>query len=452
METLRSISLSQPLLSHEPVAASSDPAGVESQLSRLPSIPTGLPGQPTAEALVASSLDQSDSGIATTLGSTPTLSTAATSVLASYDTIKIQDVYVCPGMLVDATLQHVWSQDIYNRLHTELVHHIHDGSWVQEFMPIGKTRDKLQAGIVITCREKRTKKEVEKLYKKLKWLRSILKIHHILFVALVQSVSLSGTTESLRNLDGAFITGGEIVLESDATTLCGHTIQLLIDGEPGGQCTLGGMIAVDGDTYGLTAGHPFRAREAVRVSGNEDAGTTEHLGEVDEGEDDLDSAFIADENDTESDNTSTSSASSFVHDVDLHRTSLPIRTPTQIRKGTHFKLELAHMSTSVSRLTKLLGPTSDWALLKFDTRMPELPNLIAFGDHQMIVDDPFLEDETAAIAIVIMIAGIGPQTGTLYPTPASLNIDNLSLDVRLVTLEHALRKSSQTLSAVLGLN
>jgi hypothetical protein len=70
----------------------------------------------------------------------------------------------------------------------------------------------------------------------------------------------------------------------------------------------------------------------------------------------------------------------------------------------------------------------------------------------MIVDDPFLEDETAAIAIVIMIAGIGPQTGTLYPTPASLNIDNLSLDVRLVTLEHALRKSSQTLSAVLGLN
>lgn len=204
----------------------------------------------------------------------------------------------------------------------------------------GRRADHLKPTIVITCGDIKTRKRVQKVFKRQEWLQKLLKVNRMLFVAAVDPTHLSSLTTGAKVGIGVGISVGilnllcalvlcvwrlrvlhrkhqtrhlptrsilpqplslppsptgsikempmyptpstitymqepvtrlaskevathevmKCTLDSNQSlgTLCGR--QLTISESVNGgiiQCTLGGVIVVDGDLYGMTVGHAF---------------------------------------------------------------------------------------------------------------------------------------------------------------------------------------------------
>ena len=66
-------------------------------------------------------------------------------------------------------------------------------------MMVRKRPDNLKPKLVITCGDAATKKRVEKTFKRQGWLQKMLKVNHIMFIALVAKTPLSA---GLASTDG----------------------------------------------------------------------------------------------------------------------------------------------------------------------------------------------------------------------------------------------------------
>ena len=383
-------------------------------------------------------------------------STAPTSIVSVPKIFVVQKVHVSPSMQVDPSIQIIWTQSIKSRLSAELRMNISKGTCLQEFMMAGRRSSKLKPTLIVTCGDLATKREVEKTFKSQHWLQEILKTNHIMFVALVAQTPLSGApgpnSDNLMDMSDCYAVQ---ILPPGALTACGWNVQVNTkECSQQSHCTLGGLLMVGGEIMGLTAGHPFSTvGYSASEHGHPDIARNSESAKTDESSTISSDPFIFNEHvDDDSDNESIASSISLLetsHDVS--------RLPDDPFYGQREPVLVCPLSTAWHSPQSLVLPTSmlsldgavnnlshhhDWALLKnLPCNVASLPNLITNIDRDPQI---LIEETTSAITggeVTIMVAGTGVLPGYLHPSPATMKVDKVTIDVHLITLERILRKS-----------
>lgn len=322
----------------------------------------------------------------------------------------------------------------------------------------GKRQVNLKPTIVISCSDAATKKRAEKAFKSQGWLQDLLKIHHMMFVALVAETFLSA---------GPVLSGVDHVTlhESCAverppvwrTTSCGLSLLMRSDVYSPFQQrgTLGGLLAVDGTIVGLTAGHPFDRMNRSCVPERSPQGDPEAGDASDETSSMVSSeAFIfngdqdddADGDDGKSDSfvtTPLEDAFGFGDSDD--------QIPYQPTKPSTLREPLAwHPPRATVLPIARVGDDGwddgyqndhDWALLlELPLAVRSQPNKVAYDNprHDIPITGTVLGP--AAGEVIIATAGISPQTGQLHSAPATMKVNAFVLNVQLITLQRVIRK------------
>jgi hypothetical protein len=434
---------------------------VKSRLARIPTTPTNIVVPSiSSEREPAESLSTITTATITTESGGET-STAATSVLSLPQVFVVQKFHVSPSMPIDEKIQSIWTQQIRPRLSAVLLHRIPTGTCVQEFMMVGKRPEALKPTLVITCGDKQTKKRVEKSFKSLGWLQELLKANGIMFVTLVAKTSLSaGLALDPTNILRLSYSCSVKLPHDPAATSCGLPLVVnASEARPERHCTLGGLVIVNGEIFGLTARHPFKARFKPRTAHDEPNDIGQDLGllEDEESSESSDEPFVF--NDDEDD--SLGSVSSLGSLSSASTASMPGLSPPDflatstddLAQGQNISKAFSPLVTEPYDVVMPLPASQnvssfeeplqeyDWALVDvppFSTTM--LPNKIAHIDprHDILIESTF--SGSAHGEVTITIANIGAQLGYLHSSPVTLKVNESILDVQLIALEHVLRK------------
>ncbi|KAL8857407.1 MAG: hypothetical protein Q9178_006034 [Gyalolechia marmorata] len=380
-------------------------------------------------------------------------STAATSVLSSPKVFPVQKFYVSPSTPMDQELQDVWTNQIFDRLNQTLKVTVPTGICLQEFMHLGRRPSALKPTLVINCGNVHIKRQVQKTFKKQIWLQDLLKSRGIMFVALVGKISLSAGPvpghATTNDLIEAYAIHGET---SNSVTSCGLSLVINVkNGLPSRRCTLGGMIVVDGTVVGLTAGHPFQSVDQHTSSCSNHV--AEDLDDDDANSDTSSEPFVFNEETDDISDVSSTSSQPLHMDVNSFQDCGSVSTALcdeQSQKASPLfdwrspPRFICSQSTNHSTLEPSTSRNRyDWALLD------ELPRAIKARVNRLTQTTSCLSSigETAPSgtcgSVVINIQGDGPQTGYLHSCPSSIIVDSRVMEVQLVTLGRALRKSSR---------
>ena len=391
-------------------------------------------------------------------------STAATSVSLLPQIFTFQRFYVSPSMEVNEDIYTLWTGRIKSRLNAALLHDIPRGTCVQELLMAGKRRDKLKPTIIVTSCDTLTKKRVEKTFKAQRWLQELLKANNIMFISLVADTRLSAGSSSD---DGQLMKSKQSYaiphLPRGITTRGG--LRLLVhgtDADSTRHCTLGGLLVVKGEIWGLTAGHPFNETEVSIIDATDDGGMNAAR-VVEEYEDKASNTDSSDPfvfNDDPDDDDDDDSASSIASPTGAQM-SLNYYRESKPEQENDWRSLLSCTSLSIPRSSVLqahgfthdpgidaLVVGHDWALIRdLPTSEVTLPNRIP-NIHQL--RDSHIKGTISSSSggeVIITVAGMGPRLGYLHPSTGSMKVDKTLLDVQLVTLERVLRTSSSTLVA-----
>jgi hypothetical protein len=211
---------------------------------------------------------------------------------------------------------------------------------------------------------------------------------------------------------------------------------------------------VNGEIFGLTAGHPFRAQFEREFRRDEFREIGQHVRSL-EGEDSGDSSdepFVFNDDDESSfRNESSTSAVSLGWGAGFPSTSIggPVH-------GQHDILDKFLASAKWSQPYSIVIPSSaaknasgfeestrnhDWALLEnLPHFISTLPNTISRIDpcHDIHVERTVPGPARGPVAI--SLAGIGAQMGFLHFSPVKMKVNESISDVQLITMERILRK------------
>lgn len=399
----------------------------------------------------------SGESISTTTSTTTAteISTAATSVFSLPSIFTVQKLFVSPNMPMEENIQAIWIRQIRSRLSAELLHSISKGTCVQEFMMVGKRPDTLKPTLLITCGDAATKKKVEKTFKSQGWLRELLKVNRIMFIALVAKTPLSAGPASIDSSEMKLSESYAVQhLPSGVTTSCGLGLQISsADNSVQQHCTLGGLLLINGEIMGLTAGHPFpkfkhdliqqEFLEAAQVkddSSDEECSTTSS------------EPFIFNDNDNVDASDDFAAFTVSLHenaDIPLASIDGPLHRQ-HIALGSFLPSIKENLSVDVilpistpKNIMSVESPHNfhDWALLQtLPLSVKSQPNKIAHINprHDILIEGT--ADSSACGEVTIAIAGIGPRLGYLHSSSATMKVNESVLDVRLLTLERVLRK------------
>ncbi|KAI4122715.1 MAG: hypothetical protein LQ338_005664, partial [Usnochroma carphineum] len=240
---------------------------------------------------------------------------------------------------------------------------------------------------------------------------------------------------------------------SDVATACG--LDLLIhtgDYRSLRHCTLGGLIVVNDQILGLTAGHPFSIikHEKIPWEHLDVHQIVEDFG--DEGNSTASSepfVFNDDDDDRSDANRDSSASTSSVHEAGVLRPSIDARPYRRSEASRAFPSSMNSYPSQAAILPAsspaYVTPVDDllidhdWALLE---ALPHIvtsrPNKVAHIDQRR---DSLIEGLVSGPAcgeVTITTGGIGPQSGYLHSSPATMKVDTSVLEVQLITLERFL--------------
>ena len=358
-------------------------------------------------------------------------------------------------MPIDEKIQTVWNQQISDRFSGILRCGIPTGLCLQEFMMVGERPDALRPTVIISCGDIEIKKSVVKIFKQQLWLLELLKANNIAFIALVAKTDLSaGPAFDDKSMLASSDSYAVQVEESELTTSCG--LKLLISGADNRvqqNCTLGGLLMVDGKILGLTAGHPFRKTEQYPVD-RDSSGGDQVANSPDEERSSVGSnePFVFNGNDDNISNDDKTTSTLF---LPKHMEEWPIegdKSPYKLqgRSDPCVPSTMWHVPHSAILPDSCPGQVSrvedhphdyDWQLLSsLSAAVKSRPNKVAHVDlcHNVLIEETV--SSPASGEVIINIATSPPQLGFLHSSPAKLQIDKSVLDVQLITLEHVLRK------------
>lgn len=448
----------------------SDPQQVETTLARIPSIPTTVQGNISCFSLSQQiSCTESDVTSATATndqhsGTELSSATSSTGISCTTEIVvfQIQKFYVCATLPMDNFILDAWAEQILPRLNAELLHNVQTGTWLPELLMVGKCRDRLKPCVFVTCGDDSTRKRVETLYKRLKWLREVLKQKEMTFLALTHKIVLSGApiVESSRyQVSSAQCS---IRISANATTFCGQRVYISSDlSQHSTYCTLGGVLNVGNRLYGLTAGHPFNnVMQTTNVPEDKDRASLASSKIAPEADDGDESPVLFDENES---NQSWSPATSdlFFEDMttvtnDFPAASLEVNEIEVDDRGSveHHQLSVIRPVSSKLKMSTadVAEPDFDWALLDIGPLEKRLPNLITTHGVESLQPITNLEEQlpgqnSTQGNVTVLTATLGPLQAILNSAPASLKVNSCIFKVRLVILDRNLRELKQKIIA-----
>lgn len=370
---------------------------------------------------------------------------------------QIQKFHVCATLPMDELLVAAWAEQILPRLNAELLHNIQIGTWLPELLLVGKKPDKLKPCVLITCGDNGTRKQVEKLYKRLKWLREVLKHREMMFLALTRKVVLSGGSRLQRPVYGATNSRCFIEISANTTTLCGQRVHIpMKESLSPSYCTLGGVIRIGDRLYGLMAGHPFAKDKEIKDNLDaEDESRIVSSTSASEASEDSDSPILFDENDPDS-LSSALTADNFFESItpdveDLPHTSLEgfrheiWGQESEDLKRYHLQVVLPVSSSPHDPNVGEVVPDYDWALLEIEDMEIVLPNVNTTGstEEHVVISDLAEQAPNQCPSqgnVTVLTATLGPIPAILNPAPASFKSGSCIFQVQLVVLDTNLRE------------
>lgn len=314
--------------------------------------------------------------------------------------------------------------------------------------------------VVITCGDPKVKKAVEKTFKSQGWLQELLKTHHIMFIALVVTEVSESAGPALNEGSTLWCNDAYAVqlLPSGVATSCGLEVIVLGDDRQRHQkCTLGGLLIVNGELRGLTAGHPFhKVEQNARGRPHFDSDQDGEYAEDDDCSATSSEPFVFNDDDTDVTNEYSSASSnvslpgksevpSRLVDENLqdHYEASDHMRQTELLSTNHHPPHSAIVpvfSTQDDSSTEEGRVDHDWALLDLPSAIKALPNKISHIDerHDIAINGTVSSDASGDVTIAV--AGTGPQLGYLHPCPATFMVDGLIRQVQLITLDRVLRE------------
>jgi hypothetical protein len=410
-----------------------------------------LPSIPATEVSESTSTEVTNS----TTGTVDENQDLTTAAVSAPQIFVIQKWHVSPEMPIDTEKRTIWDRQIRPRLSAVLLQSIPSGTCVQEFMMAGRQSSCMKPAVIVSCGDAVTKKRVEKTFKKQAWLQDILRTHRITFVALVSQTTFSAASASQQS-DAETLKSFHMVklVQSNSKTLCGQ--RLLIYG-PNGQLwrygTLGGLLTVNGQAYGLTVGHLFSQQRNGGRSRQNEVDTATSLSES-LSDDDASSIscapFVWDNEDDEPANETLSTSAEVQPNIFDGSLDLTEGQP-QVHESAESALQLEFLQPHcvlhsvflprhISQETRSIG-SHDWALLELHSSRQSLHANIVTSDGNapdMLIES--IELGTASGNALIIVADEAPRVGYIHPSTATIQRDQLSLDVQLITLEQNLRE------------
>lgn len=365
---------------------------------------------------------------------------------------------------MDESIQDIWTGQIKSRLSAILWRKIPSGTCVQEFVMMGKRSNALKPTVVITCGDLVTKKRVEKIFKDLGWLQELLKVNHMVFVALVAKTPLSAgpvlDNGRIEILQGSYAVQ---LPRAEVRTSCG--LELLINGANSHlrqRCTLGGLLVVKGRVMGLTAGHPF-SRVADNFLPRQISEATDDIDDSSDAESSSISSepyvFDPDSDDDESDGLFSSNLPPFEHVDSLPSPIDEIDCDRHQDSGSSLSVEwsvpqAAILSSSTPKyVSSMEDPLNgyDWALLdSLPLSVKMRPNAIFDADQLTHTPIGGISSTPACGRVAVSAAGVRSQHGYLHNSPVTMQVNGSILDVQLLILETILRKCHHSRACVCG--
>ena len=431
---------------------------VKNLFKRVSSTPLSIVASP------ASSLEPTVSNSAISSGGTASepiteANTAATSLEFLPTTFVFQGYHVSPSMAVNENIQALWSEKIKSRLSGVLRYNVPKGICVQEVMMAGKRPEALKPTLIVSCGDTATKRCVGKTFKTQGWLQALLKANHITFIALVADTRLStgpvgDVTDTTRLTDCCAVQ----VPPSVVTTSCGLAVRTNVDADANIQqsCVLGGLLLVNGEIMGLTAGHSF-----TKVEDYPTGRGIEEFSAIDGETSDDDSSRRSSEpfifnGDDDPDTNDCSIESSASLQEQMSNDSSPRHTK-QAERFDHPDLDSAEwyqlpgailpVPTQSHTLPGKMDPSDygwahdDWALLEaLPSALTSQPNKVpCLGFCDDIQIEGTITGPVGGDVRIITATGRS-QSGNLHSSPAIINVDGAAFEVQLITLDHALRE------------
>ena len=347
---------------------------------------------------------------------------------------------------------------------------------VIEFYMAGRNRNKLRPRIIITCCSTARKRELKGILRKLTWLKDTG-----LKPLLIVDDSFGYRTRLSPKLKGPRY-DVEASFPLHSSSLCGIPARTTLEHHESGlrttaAFTIGGLILVNGQMFGLTTAHSFiGAWKGLDAASQGDKKLDDHL----------DSYNTFDDSDGQSDDSGsetsdTQNSVSFMHEA--NNTPWSLSTPWQIstsaeiprlldqqysRRSDSTQINLSHISSEAPNLNTpiFLGrihayaldstnvprgcesydiqnqDNQDWAIVSIENGAYR-ENTIQIPDkaRPTKIYQYVCEGTVVAGKVWVMTGSGGLQMGNLHPSTVSIQLGMSAYEVQQVTLAHGIGMS-----------
>jgi hypothetical protein len=370
----------------------------------------------------------------------------------------IQSIYelekgavAAPGFKMDSKHLDAWAREIKPRLEDTLRHKFRphtgmDPSLALEFMMAGPSKTNLRPTIVIVCCNEPHRRQLRKIFKTQKW---ISEYKYRCMIVIDSFQKLANGIQLKQN------TCVRVKLSKESPTLCGVLSELQSsDSREPVFFTLGGIILIRGNPYGITVRHVFDTTPIEEYSDSEESSAMD--GDAEEDGSTFDSPFITFE---ESDESSLNENHNPLCDLcpavqnaapsvtdeppTIHGHELMTRPPEWTQVGSIYNVgkdTVSRVSSSTSKLST--RQSSDWALVEIENSDHWLVNAVSVPGRRLTIQvDSVLEESNIVHGWVWINAGIsGMMRGLLSEITVHLRLGNIIVNARQIILDRALGK------------
>ena len=365
----------------EPTDEPEDDADDESEHTIVTTDHQALSRTSTSHNSLASASSVEDSTVSTiassqsTALSTPSTSTSLCTAVEVSQSIQIdKGVFASPKYKMDSRHLLAW-KTIRSRLDDTLKHTFKpkpglDPTLSLEFMMAGPSPSQFKPSIVIVCCHEPHRKQLRKILKSQKWIAAY-NYHCVILVDPLQQLFPGRGANADETCWGV-----EAALPAGCSSLCG--VLAYASGTSGqGQSvisfTIGGVLAIDGKSYGITAGHTFQysPKKVVEVLGDPSAAQDD--GDSEDDDQVCESPFVVFDDVSSDGDSPISSDPSVMNSPVVYPDgsgsrggSLADQLRNRIKREVPMSVPRIHIGTIRLDSTSLLGGKMDWALIELD--------------------------------------------------------------------------------------
>lgn len=185
-------------------------------------------------------------------------STAATSTRANDTLVRFSKLYVSCDARPNQHQRDGYENSLRPCLDEQIAQHTYGQKYAIELLSAGLTPDNLRLAVVISCPEAQTKKSIQSLLKRDKWLKSELLNYRLDLHVVYCNIGLAAGPQAHFSKQLESSQDPYLQLRADASTLCGQSVHISAsDGQPAKRFSFTVSLLVGTELRGLYPAHPL---------------------------------------------------------------------------------------------------------------------------------------------------------------------------------------------------